>query len=290
MRLSNGRPSACHFHCLPFFSREVSTVNVKSKFLVEPHERVKLNKRATKVKESKKAAEKLLAQHRQQLYDLQELLTAEQKHAVLIVLQGMDTSGKDGTIRHIFTGVNPQACTVTPFKVPTPLEQRHDFLWRVHAAVPPVGSIGIFNRSHYEDVLVTRVHKTISSKEARRRCDDIVEFERMLSDNGVTILKFFLHISADEQKRRLEARLADKDKHWKINPADFSERHLWPEYQIAYEEAIERSSRKSAPWFIIPADDKEFRNVAISEIVIETMQGLKMQYPRPTFDPATIKL
>jgi PPK2 family polyphosphate:nucleotide phosphotransferase len=260
--------------------------------VVKPHQKVKLDKWPSDVKEAKdkKAAAKSLEKHRLKLGTLQELLAAEQKHALLIVLQGMDTAGKDGTIRHIFTGVNPQGCDVTSFKVPTALESRHDYLWRVHNAVPPKGMIGIFNRSHYEDVLVTRVHKMIDAKEARRRCDEIVNFEQLLVDNGVTILKFFLHISREEQTRRLESRLADADKHWKISNADFSERHLWPEYQVAYEEAIERTSRKFAPWFIVPADDKTYRNVAISEIVVDAMSGLKMQYPRPTFDPAMIKL
>jgi PPK2 family polyphosphate:nucleotide phosphotransferase len=202
----------------------------------------------------------------------------------------MDTSGKDGTIRHIFTGVNPQGCTVTSFKVPTPIELRHDFLWRTHSAVPPRGMIGIFNRSHYEDVLVTRVHKTIDVKEVHRRCVEIVEFEQMLAENGTVIMKFLLHISRDEQTRRLEARLADPDKHWKISNADFAERSLWPAYMEAYEDAISRTSRKFAPWYVIPSDDKTYRNVAISEIVVDTMRSLKMHYPRPTFDPSLIKL
>jgi PPK2 family polyphosphate:nucleotide phosphotransferase len=273
-------------------SGEVSTMKLEKKYKVAPNEKVKLDKWPTAVKEAKdkKAAEKSLETHRQHLYELQELLSAEQKRAVLIVLQGMDTSGKDGTIRHIFTGVNPQGCTVTSFKVPTPLELRHDFLWRAHNAVPPKGMIGIFNRSHYEDVLVTRVHKTIDVKEAHRRCVDIVEFEQMLVENGTVIMKFLLHISRDEQTRRLEARLADPNKHWKISNADFAERTLWPAYVEAYEDAISRTSRKFAPWYVIPADDKTYRNVVISEIVVDTMRALKMHYPRPTFDPSMIKL
>lgn len=267
-------------------------LKVKNKYLVQPRAKVKLEKWPTAAKEAtnKKAAAQSLAKNLGRLSQLQELMSAEQKHALLIVLQGMDTAGKDGTIRHIFTGVNPQGCSVTAFKVPTPLEARHDFLWRVHNAVPPKGVIGIFNRSHYEDVLVTRVHKTIDSKEAVRRCGEIVEFERMLVANGVTILKFFLHISKDEQTRRLEARLADPNKHWKISNADFAERPRWAEYQTAYADAIETTSRKHSPWFVIPADDKTYRNVVISEIVVAAMQALKMQYPRPTFDPAMIKL
>jgi PPK2 family polyphosphate:nucleotide phosphotransferase len=273
-------------------AREVSTMKLEKKFRVAPNEKVKLDKWPTLVKEAKdkKAAEASLEAHRERLYKLQELLIAEQKRAVLIVLQGMDTSGKDGTIRHIFTGVNPQGCTVTAFKVPTQLELRHDFLWRAHNAVPPRGILGIFNRSHYEDVLVTRVHKTISVKEAHRRCVQIVEFEQMLAENGTVIMKFFLHISRDEQTRRLEARLADPDKHWKISNADFAERPLWPAYMEAYEDAISRTSRKFAPWYVIPSDDKTYRNVAISEIVVDTMRSLKMHYPRSAFDPSLIKL
>jgi PPK2 family polyphosphate:nucleotide phosphotransferase len=271
---------------------EVSTMKLEKKFRVAPNEKVRLDKWQTLVKEAKdkKATAKSLEEHRARLYTLQELLIAEQKHAVLIVLQGMDTSGKDGTIRHIFTGVNPQGCTVTAFKVPTPLELRHDFLWRAHNAVPPKGMIGIFNRSHYEDVLVTRVHKIIDVKEAHRRCAEIVEFEQMLAENGTVIMKFLLHISRDEQTRRLEARLADPDKHWKISNADFAERSLWAAYVEAYEDAISRTSRKFAPWYVIPSDDKTYRNVAISEIVVNTMRSLNMHYPRPTFDPSLIKL
>ena len=268
-------------------------MKLKSPYLVKPHTKVRLANLPTGDKGEfgdKAAIDALMANHCKKLDDLQELLYASQSKALLIVLQGMDTAGKDGTIRHIFTGVSPQGCDVTSFKVPTALELRHDFLWRVHNAVPAKGMIGIFNRSHYEEVLVTRVHKVIDAKEARRRCGEIVNFEQLLVDSGVTILKFFLHISRDEQTRRLEARLADADKHWKISNADFSERHMWPEYQVAYEEAIEHTSRKWAPWFIIPANDKTYRNVAISEIVVDAMEGMKMRYPQPTFDPALIKL
>jgi PPK2 family polyphosphate:nucleotide phosphotransferase len=220
--------------------------------------------------------------------ELQEVLSAEAKHSLLVVLQAMDTGGKDGTIRHIFSGVNPQGCRVTAFKVPTPLEAAHDYLWRVHAAVPPRGVIGIFNRSHYEDVLVTRVHRTISDKVARRRFREINDFEQMLTDNGVTILKFFLHISKEEQTERLKARCADKDKHYKINESDFKDRDYWDQYERAYEDALSHTSGKHAPWFIIPADQKWYRNVAVSQILVDTMQGLKMKYPKASFDVSTV--
>jgi len=169
---------------------------------------------------SEQAAAPILVKHLAAMDQFQEVLYAGRKKAVLIVLQGMDGSGKDGTVRHIFSGINPQGCDVTSFKVPTPLEARHDFLWRAHAAVPPLGNIGIFNRSHYEDVLSPWVHKVISSKLARRRLEDINKFEQTLTDNGVVILKFFLHISHEEQTRRLQSRLDDPDKHWKLDPAE----------------------------------------------------------------------
>ncbi len=275
------------------YPRTPDQMKIKSPYLIEPHRKVRLSRFSAKDTgryKTKEEADKDLEKHRLELSSLQELLTAESKHAILVVLQGMDTAGKDGTIRHIFTGVNPQACSVSSFKVPTPIERQHDFLWRAHAAVPKAGTIGIFNRSHYEDVLVTRVHNLISAKEAQRRCEQIVEFENILAANGVTILKFFLHISRDEQTRRLEERLADVEKHWKVSEADFAERHFWPGYTEAYEDAIARTSRKHAPWFIIPADQKWYRNEAISRILVDTMKGLKMKYPKPTFDPTKIKI
>jgi PPK2 family polyphosphate:nucleotide phosphotransferase len=266
---------------------------VSSPYLVKPHQKVKLHHFPTAETgryRNKEEAAADLEQHRQRLDELQELLTADCRHAVLIVLQGVDTAGKDGTIRHIFTGVNPQACNVTPFKVPTPLELRHDFLWRAHRNVPQYGTIGIFNRSHYEDVLVTRVHKQVSDKQVKERFLQIVNFETTLAENNVTILKFFLHISREEQTRRLAERLADKDKQWKLSEADFAERGYWPQYRKAYQDAIEHTSRKHAPWFIIPADHKWYRNVAISAILVDAIGKLKMKYPKPDFDPSKVKL
>ena len=231
-----------------------------------------------------------LVRHRERLDTLQELLAASASQSLLIVLQGMDTGGKDGTIRHIFDGVNPQGCQVTPFKLPTPLEMRHDFLWRAHRAVPAKGMIGIFNRSHYEDVLVVRVHKQIPDKEAHRRMQEIVDWEQMLVANGVVVLKFFLHISYEEQTRRLAARLDDPKKQWKISNSDFTERKFWPDYQSAYQDMLSRTSRKDAPWFIVPSDHKWYRNVAISEILVQALEGMKLKYPKPTFDPEIAKL
>lgn len=268
-------------------------MKLKSPYLVIPDSKIRLSRTSTGDTGSyanRDEAGADLEHNRQKLDELQELLTADGRHAVLIVLQGMDTAGKDGTIRHIFTGVNPQACSVTSFKAPTPEEQRHDFLWRAHHAVPMKGSVGIFNRSHYEDVLITRVHKQISDKVAHRRMKEIARFEETLAQNGVTILKFFLHISREEQTRRLEERLADPKKHWKISESDFAERRYWPAYQEAYEDAIERTSRADAPWFIVPADHKWYRNVVISSLLVDAMEGLKMKYPQATFDISKIKL
>jgi len=215
----------------------------------------------------------------EKLAALHDLLYAEHKRAVLIVLQGMDAAGKDGTIKHVMSGVNPQGCTVTSFKQPTTLELDHDFLWRIHMAVPARGTIGIFNRSHYEDVLIARVHKLVPKSEWEKRYEEINNFENMLSQNGVHILKFFLHMSAEEQKKRFEARLSDPRKNWKSSAADFAEREYWDEYQEAYEDALTRCSTKDAPWYVIPSDHKWFRNYAVAEVVVRGMESLHMKYP-----------
>lgn len=266
-------------------------MKIKKTYRIEPHTKVRLAAIAADDSgpyRDNNEANADLDKHREKLSEMQELLTAEGKRSVLVVLQGMDTAGKDGTIRHIFTGVNPQACNVTSFKVPTPIELQHDFLWRAHVAVPRLGTIGIFNRSHYEDVLVTRVHGQVSNKIAHARMEQIVAFEEMLSENNVVILKFFLHISQEEQTRRLESRLADAKKHWKVSESDFAERRYWDDYQHAYEDAISRTSRKFAPWFVIPSDHKWYRNVAISKILVDVLDSMKMKYPKPTFDPKKI--
>lgn len=222
------------------------------------------------------------------LDELQYRMYAERKHALLVVLQGIDAAGKDGTIRHVMTGFNPQGCRVTPFKVPTPEEAAHDFLWRVHKAVPGLGDVAIFNRSHYEDVLIARVHKLVPKRVWARRYDDINRFERMLADSGVTIVKFFLHISKDEQRERFQARLDDTTKQWKISLADFAERKFWDDYTRAYEDALSRCSTDAAPWYVIPADKKWFRNLAVCEILVETLEGLNMRFPEPTIDISNI--
>ncbi len=265
----------------------------KSDFLVKPHSKVRLSDFSTHAHpgvKDKDDAEAQLAKHREKAEALQDVFYASQSKALLIVLQGMDTAGKDGTIRHIFSGINPQGCDVAAFKVPTPLEARHDFLWRCQAQTPPRGMIGIFNRSHYEDVLSPVVHGAMSAKTARRHMDDINAWEETLADNDVLILKFFLHISRDEQTARLQARINDPNKHWKLSEADLAERKFWPKYQAAYEDIFSHTSHKHAPWYIIPSDHKSFRNVAISNILAETLEGLKLEYPKPTFEPKGLSL
>jgi len=210
---------------------------------------------------------------------LQEILYAQAKHAILIVLQGPDTSGKDATIRKVFCPLNPLGVNAVSFKVPTPRELAHDFLWRIHKKVPPAGIIGIFNRSHYEDVVVARIHRLVPLDRIEARYDEINSFERHLTENGVTIVKFFLLISKEEQKSRLQARLDDPTKRWKFSPADFAERRLWEDYMSAYQLALERCSTESAPWFVVPADRKWFRNAVVARIVRRMLEALDLTYP-----------
>jgi PPK2 family polyphosphate:nucleotide phosphotransferase len=219
---------------------------------------------------------------------LQELLYAEQKHRLLVILQGMDTSGKDGVIQHVFEGVNPQGVRIASFKVPTPNELAHDYLWRVHQQVPGKGEIVIFNRSHYEDVLVVRVHELVPKDIWSNRYQQINEFERLLVDEGTTILKFFLHISIEEQKERLQARLDDPQKQWKFKINDLKERKLWPDYIRAYEDALGRTSTDWAPWYVIPANRKWYRNLIIGKILVKVLKNLDMQYPQLQEDPSSI--
>jgi PPK2 family polyphosphate:nucleotide phosphotransferase len=218
------------------------------------------------------------------LEELQELLYAESKHKVLVVLQAMDTGGKDGTIRHVFEGVNPAGVKVAPFKKPTPVELAHDYLWRVHANTPGRGEITIFNRSHYEDVLVVRVHNLVPEAVWSERYDHINAFERQLADEGTTIRKFFLHISRNEQAERLQARLDDPSKHWKFSLGDLAERKLWDDYTAAYEAVLSRTSTPWAPWYVVPADRKWYRNLVVASVLVETLEGLGMSYPPPEDD------
>jgi PPK2 family polyphosphate:nucleotide phosphotransferase len=224
------------------------------------------------------------------LDELQYLLYADSRHALVVVLQGIDAAGKDGTIRHVMTGLNPQGCHVTGFKAPSLEEAGHDFLWRVHRAVPARGDIAIFNRSHYEDVLVPRVRRLVPKKVWSARYEQINQFEQMLVENRVTILKLFLHISKDEQKRRLEERLKDPTKQWKISPADFMDRKNWTQYMAAYEDLLQRCSTTAAPWYVVPANHKWFRNLAVSRIIVETLETLELEFPKPAVDVKRMKL
>lgn len=226
------------------------------------------------------SAAKELKELSDELSDLQELLSAAQHHSLLIVLQGMDTSGKDGTIRHVMSHVNPQGCEVHAFKVPTGEELAHDFLWRVHRVTPGKGVVGIFNRSHYEDVLVARVHKLVPEEVWSHRYKQINHFEQLLASNNTLILKFFLHISNEEQKRRLEAREQDREKAWKLSASDWAERKYWDDYQEAYEDALSKCSTDEAPWYIVPSDHKWYRNLVIAQTIVHTMRKYQEEWKK----------
>jgi PPK2 family polyphosphate:nucleotide phosphotransferase len=229
----------------------------------------------------KKSGKKALLDLNETLEALQELLYAQGEHKILVVLQGLDTAGKDGVIRHVFEGVNPQGVRVASFKQPTEQELAHDYLWRVHQHTPGSGEIVIFNRSHYEDVLVVRVHDLVPQKVWSRRFAQINDFERMLVEEGTSILKFYLHISKAEQKERLQARLDTPDKRWKFNPGDLKERALWSKYTKAYQDVLTKTSTDWAPWYIVPSDRKWYRNYVIANILINTLKSLDMAYPQP---------
>jgi PPK2 family polyphosphate:nucleotide phosphotransferase len=231
-----------------------------------------------------------LEKHRAQLFNLQERLYAEHKRALLVVLQAMDTAGKDGTITHVIGHMNPQAVQISAFKAPTPKEKRHGFLWRIRRRLPEPGFVGIFNRSHYEDILVARVHSLAPPEVIERRYEQINRFERELAKDGTRVVKLCLHISYQEQRKRLLERLKNPDKHWKFKEADIDERAYWDDYQSAYGIAITRCSTNAAPWYVIPANDKAYRNWAVASILIETLEEMNPQYPRPKLDvPRLIK-
>ncbi|RME98855.1 MAG: polyphosphate kinase 2 family protein [Chloroflexi bacterium] len=251
---------------------------------VKPGEKIRLNKidaDDTGQFHNKQEAIALLAKNIRRMAELQNVLYADGGQSLLIVLQAMDAGGKDGTIRKIMSGVNPQGVRVTSFKKPTEEELSHDFLWRVHKAAPARGMIGIFNRSHYEDVLVVRVHNLVPKKVWQKRYDHINHFEKLLTDNGVTVLKFYLHISKEEQAERLQERLDRPEKNWKFNPGDLKERALWDDYMEAFEVAFEKCSPKNAPWYIVPANKKWYRNLVISEKIVEALEKMNLKYPEP---------
>lgn len=259
--------------------------------LVKPGTKVKLsdyNPSDTGDLKEKADGLKLLEKNVVRMAELQNVLSAECKRSLLIVLQAMDAGGKDGAIRQVMSGLNPQSCKVTSFKSPSGEELSHDFLWRVHKVVPAKGEMGIFNRSHYEDVLVARVHNLVPESVWSRRYEQINHFEELLAENNATILKFFLHISKDEQKERLEERLQSPEKNWKVNLSDFEDRKHWNDYMEAYEDVITRCNGSNAPWFIIPANKKWYRNVAISTVILQALEDLDMRFPPPPCDLSKI--
>lgn len=239
---------------------------------------------------NKEEGEARLEELRPHLSQLQEALYAEHKQSLLLVFQAMDTGGKDGAVKGLLTGVNPAGVQVNSFKAPSGDELEHDFLWRVHQHTPPKGIIGVWNRSHYEDVLIARVHKLVEEKVWRARYGAINNFEQLLVQSGVTILKFFLLIDKDEQKTRLQSRLDNKDKNWKFNEGDLAERELWDDYMAAYQDAINNCSSENAPWYVVPANKKWARNVAIAEIVTHTLEKMNPQYPQVDFDAKSIHI
>jgi PPK2 family polyphosphate:nucleotide phosphotransferase len=264
----------------------------RKKFLVEPGAKVRLAKidaSYTGKHASHKNAEPEIREHVERMDRLQYLLYADASQSLLIVLQGLDAAGKDGVIRHLFSGMNPQGTSVSGFKQPSKIELAHDFLWRAHIPAPGKGKVVIYNRSHYEDVLVVRVHKLVPHSVWSKRYDLINDFEKVLAQNGTHILKFYLHISPDEQLERFKQRLDDKSRHWKISESDYSERELWPKYVEAYEDAMARTSTKRAPWYIVPANHKWFRNLAVSQIIADTMDEMGMKLPPTRVDIADIR-
>lgn len=263
-------------------------------FLVAPGAAADIESRDSHSKQGfdggKTEGKQALPEHNFRLADLQTRLWAESKQKLLVVLQAMDTGGKDGTIRHVFKGVNPQGVRVWSFGVPTEWELAHDYLWRVHERTPGSGVIAIFNRSHYEDVLVVRVKGLAPQERWQKRYDHIVDFEKLLADEGTTIVKLFLHISREEQRGRLQARLDEPDKRWKFSVGDLEDRKLWDDYIGAYEDALTRTSTEHAPWYVVPADRKWYRNLVVSNILIKTLEDMDPRYPpEPDLDGVVVE-
>lgn len=265
------------------------------KFRVSPNEKIKFDKIKQDIKDYDEKLEQDLLKNKIKknikiIDELQQRLYAESKQSLLVILQAIDTGGKDGTIRKVFGPINPQGCIVTSFKAPNKLEMAHDFLWRIHQAVPPKGMIVIFNRSHYEDVLVVKVHKLISKEECKSRYEHIKNFEKLLDENGTRIIKFFLYITKDEQKKRFEERIAEKEKNWKFSLEDLEERKLWDDYIKQYEEVLEHTSTVFAPWYVIPANDNKFRNYLVSSIVRKKLEEMNPKFPKPVEGIDKIKI
>ena len=267
-------------------------MNYLKKFRVDPDSKVDLAKIDAGFSDNHESHEHALPEiegFTQRLRDQQYLMYAEGKRSLLICLQGRDAAGKDGTINHVLSAMNPQGCSITGFKVPSEEEAAHDFLWRYHQHTPGRGQVAIFNRSHYEDVLVVRVHELVPKSVWSKRYEQINAFERMLADNGTHILKFYLHIDAEEQLERFKQRILDPARHWKISDGDYAERPYWDAYTEAFEAALNKTSTEHAPWFVIPSNHKWFRNLAISRIVTETLESLDMRFPEPSVDIEEIK-
>jgi len=274
-------------------SSEIRVNDIIHKLMVTEGKKINLQKLSPDYDFSinEKKAEYVLKQNlKKRMSDLQYRLYAERKKALLIVLQGIDTSGKDSTIRHVISAFNPQSCTVKAFKEPTTEDLSHDFLWRIHKGAPEKGEIVVFNRSHYEDIIQPRVHKTIHKSIWSQRYEHINAFEKCLSDNSIKIIKFFLHISKEEQRKRLEERMNDPSKHWKVSERDIKDRKFWSSYTIAYQDIIRRCSNSWAPWYIIPANKKWFRDLAVGLIIVDTLERMKPQFPKPTINLSKITI
>jgi PPK2 family polyphosphate:nucleotide phosphotransferase len=267
--------------------------NYLKKFIVEPGSNVRLKHFDSDYHgkhESHEEALPEIQEYVEKMEQLQYLMYAERKHSLLIVLQGLDAAGKDGVVRHVLTGMNPAGCISVNFKQPTAEELAHDFLWRVHPYAPGKGSVAIFNRSHYEDVLVVRVHELVPEKVWSKRYGEINEFEKLIAaQNKTTILKFFIHISKQEQLSRFAKRLDDPARQWKISESDYKEREYWGDYTEAFEDVLNKTSTERAPWFVIPSNHKWFRDLAVSQIIVRTMEEMDMQMPKPTVDLAKIR-
>ena len=276
---------------MSMYSSEIMAKDITNKLMVTEGKKINLQKLSPEYDFSinEKKAEYVLKQNlKKRMSDLQYRLYAERKKALLIVFQGIDTSGKDSTIRHVISAFNPQSCTVKAFKEPTTEDLSHDFLWRIHKSAPAKGEIVIFNRSHYEDIIQPRVHKTIHKSIWSQRYEHINAFEKCLSDSNIKIIKFFLHISKEEQRKRLEERLNDPSKHWKVSERDMEDRKFWSSYTVAYQDIIKRCSNTWAPWYIIPANKKWFRNLAVGLIIVDTIERMKPKFPKPAINLSKI--
>jgi PPK2 family polyphosphate:nucleotide phosphotransferase len=270
----------------------MADMDYRKHLMVEPGSRARLDRidpRFPTIAHDKNEIEELIERNRARIADLQLRIYAERRHSVLIVLQGLDAAGKDGVVKHILSAMNPMSCTITSFKVPTPEEAAHDFLWRIHKVAPARGWFSIFNRSHYESVLVERVHRLVPKKTWSKRYEVINAFEQLLHRNGTTVIKLYLHMSKEEQLHRFKDRLDDPDKRWKISEADYAERVYWDDYVKAYEEALTKTSTKRAPWYAVPSDRKPVRNLLASQIIADTLDELKISRPKPSVDLAEIR-